>query len=392
MRINLFLAAALFAAMAITGCKKDHFGPSGGRNNGSGGGSNTPEEVKIEENPDWTVTYLGRNDYKEADGSVSRVEEFRFKYTGANYFIVRSLQEGVLQDSYDGSLKEFFTTEAKAIVDAAGDGNWYDNNGVFDKTQTGIVAFDLLFHGNYTTYLIELNAKGGITGKYAKHTHPVEEEEAVPNFSRWIGEWHVGDNYSAYDISISSAENNYFYFIDGWETGQSVSKQMNKDEDWIYARYDKNDGNLHFYGQFVSAYEDEELGDVDKMFVGTFINGTQGETVDGEGADYQWNIAHTEQDGESFSIQPEVLQFKNDAGQIEFEAPIKTMRYTRWVYKTSTWSHYNTAGVPTLPLTMTRIEVLQGPAKAHKLPVGPAVKGKHTQRGALKVHTPKTSR
>lgn len=387
MRINVILAAALVAALAVTGCKKDHFGPNGGRNNNGNGNGNQQEEVKIEENPDWTVTYLGRNDFEEADGTVSRVEEFRFKYTGNNWFIVRSLQDGVLQDSYDGSLKDFFTAEAKAVVDAAGDGKWYENNNnAFDKSQTGVVAFDLLFHGNYTTYLIELNAKGGITGKYAKHTHPVEEEEAVPNFSRWIGKWHVADGYSAYDITVSKAENNYFYFVDGWETGPSVTEQMNMDEDWIYTRYNKTDGNMYFYGQFVSAYEDETLGDVDEMFVGTYM-GPDGEYVDGEGADYQWDIAYAEQSGETFSIKPVTLEFDNG-----FTAPIKTMRYTRYVYKDKSWAHYNTGGVPTLPLTMTRIEVLQGPAKAHKLPVGPAVKGKHTQRGALKVHTPKTNR
>lgn len=383
MKANLFLAAAIVAAVAVTGCKKDHFGPNGGRGNGNG---NKQEEVKIEENPDWTVTYLGRNDFEEADGSVSRVEEFRFKYTGSNRFIVRSIKDGVLQNDYNGSLKEFFTTEAKAVVDAAGNGNWYDNNGVFDNTQTNIVAFDLLFHGNYTTYMIELNAKGGITGKYAKTSHQVEEEAAVANYTRWIGQWHVGDGYAAYDITISPVENNYFYIVDGWETGRSVAEQMDMDEDWIYARYDKSDGLLHFYGQFILAYEDEKLGDVDEMFVGTYLSATE-ELVDGEGADYQWNIAYTKQDGDKFTIEPEILEFDNG-----FKAAIKTMRYSRYAYKDKKWYHFNTAGVPTLPLTMTKIEVLQAPAKAHKIPAGPAVRGKHMQRGALKVHTPKTSR
>ena len=387
MRINVILAAALVAALAVTGCKKDHFGPNGGRNNNGNGNGNQQEEVKIEENPDWTVTYLGRNDFEEADGTVSRVEEFRFKYTGNNWFIVRSLQDGVLQDSYDGSLKDFFTAEAKAVVDAADGDKWYENNNnAFDKSQTGVVAFDLLFHGNYTTYLIELNAKGGITGKYAKHTHPVEEEEAVPNFSRWIGKWHVADGYSAYDITVSKAENNYFYFVDGWETGPSVTEQMNMDEDWIYTRYNKTDGNMYFYGQFVSAYEDETLGDVDEMFVGTYM-GPDGEYVDGEGADYQWDIAYAEQSGETFSIKPVTLEFDNG-----FTAPIKTMRYTRYVYKDKSWAHYNTGGVPTLPLTMTRIDVLNAPAKVHRMPNGPAATKNHMNRGTLKVHTPKTSR
>lgn len=391
MRINVILAAALVAAMAFTGCKKDRFGPSHGRDNN--GNENKPEEVKIVENAEWSVTYLGRADFEEADGTVSRVEEFRFKYTGSNWFIVRSLKDGVLQDSYDGSLKDFFTAEAQAVVDAAGDGKWYENNNnAFDKSQTGTVAFDLLFHGNYVTYIIEMNAKGNITGNYAKAAHKVEEESAVANYTRWIGKWRVTDGSSPYEITVSPAENNYFYTVDGWETGPNVTEQMNMDEDWIYTRYNKEDGNMYFYGQFIFAYKDDNLGDVDEMFVGTFINGTQGETVDGEGADYQLNIAHTEQDGESFSIQPEVLQFKNDAGQIEFEVPVKTMRYTRYAYKDKKWYHYNTAGVPTLPLTMTRMEVIQAPAKVHRLPAGPAVKGKHIQRGALKVHTPKTSR
>lgn len=385
MRINVILAAALVAALAFTGCKKDRFGPSG---HGHGGnGNNQSEEVKIVENPDWTVTYLGRADFEETDGSVSRVEEFRFKYTGNNWFIVRSLQDGVLQDSYDGSLKDFFTAEAKAVVDAAGDGKWYENNNnAFDKSQTGIVAFDLLFHGNYVTYIIEMNAKGGITGKYAKAAHQVEEEAAVANYIRWIGKWRVTDGSSPYEITVSPAENNYFYTVDGWETGPNVTEQMTMDEDWIYTRYNKEDGNMYFYGQFIFAYKDDNLGDVDEMFVGTYL-GPDGEYVDGEGADYQYNIAHTQQSGETFSIQPEMLEFDNG-----FKTPIKTMRYTRYAYKDNKWYHYNTAGVPTLPLTMTRIEVIQAPAKAHRLPAGPAVSKNHMNRGALKVHTPKTSR
>lgn len=385
MRINVILAAALVAALAFTGCKKDRFGPSHGHNNGNN--ENQPEEVKIVENPDWTVTYLGRADFEEADGSVSRVEEFRFKYTGNNWFIVRSLQDGVLQDSYDGSLKDFFTAEAKAVVDAADGDKWYENNNnVFDKGQTGTVAFDLLFHGNYVTYIIEMNAKGNITGQYAKVNHEVEEEVPVANYSRWIGKWHVADGYSAYDITVSKAENNYFYFVDGWETGPSVTEQMNMDEDWIYTRYNKTDGNMYFYGQFVSAYEDETLGDVDEMFVGTYM-GPDGEYVDGEGADYQWDIAYAEQSGETFSIKPVTLEFDNG-----FKAPVKTMRYTRYVYKDKSWAHYNNGGVPTLPLTMTRIEVMNAPAKVHRMPNGPAATKNHMNRGALKVHTPKTSR
>ena len=385
MRINVILAAALVAALAFTGCKKDRFGPSHGRDNN--GNENKPEEVKIVENAEWSVTYLGRADFEEEDGSVSRVEEFRFKYTGSNWFIVRSLKDGVLEESYDGSLKDFFTAEAKAVVDAAKGGKWYENNnGAFDKNQSKPVAFDLLFHGDYVTYMIEMNAKGNITGNYAKAAHQVEEEVAVANYTRWIGKWHVADGYSAYDITISPVENNYFYIVDGWETGPVVAEQMNKDEDWIYTRYNKDDGKMYFYGQFVFAYEDDKLGDVDEMFVGTYLT-PQGEIVDGDGADYQWDIAYTKQDGDTFSIQPEVLVFDNGATET-----IKYMRYTRWVYKTDSWSHYNAAGIPALPLTMTRIEVLTAPAKAHRLPNSPAVSRRHTDRGTLKVHTPKKSR
>ena len=381
MRINLFLAAAIVAAVAVTGCKKDHFGP-GGRGNGN---DNKPEEVKIVENPDWTVTYEGRDDYEEEDGTVSRVEEFRFKYTGSNWFIVRSVKDGDLEDNSEATLRSFFKDEAKAVVDAAGDGKWNENNNNVFTNKTVTVYFDLLFHGDYTTYMIELNAKGGITGKYAKHRHEVKEEEAEVNFSRWLGDWKVGDGDVFYSISISSAENNYFYYVDGWETGKAVVNEMSAPEDWIFARYDKTDGNLHFYGQFVCAYEDKDFGDVDEMFVGTYLTPTE-ELVDDEGAWNMLNIAYTKQDVDKFTIEPEILEFDNGS-----KAAIKTMRYSRYAYKDKLWYHYNTAGVPTLPLTMTALPA-SAPAKTHRMPSGPAVKGKHMQRGALKVHTPKTAR
>ena len=171
---------------------------------------------------------------------------------------------------------------------------------------------------------------------------------------------------------------------------------MNLDEDWIYARYNKKDGNLYFYGQFILNYDDdainpsdnEEFGNVDEMFVGTYLDGSAGEKVDGEGADYQYDIAHAEQDGENFSIQPESFKFDNGAS-----ATYKTMRYSRWVFRTSSWAHYNNAGVPTLPLSMVRIaKSSSAPEKGHRVAASQSFSKKHLQRNTLKVHTPKKSR
>ena len=259
---------AAIVVMAAAGCTKYvPFYPGGGDNPenpsrpGGGQGSNEQGggEVTIKECTNWGLNYVGRADYKEQDGSVSRVEEFQFNYPGNAYFLVRSITDEDFKAWYNNDVKEFMKGEVNDVVTTAKNNKVELSTLLFDHS-TGTVYFDMLIHGEYTTYMIEISKNGEMTGNYAKLRHTVVEEQAVESYLKWIGKWHVGDGYVGYDIVVSACENNYLYYVDGWETGSAVQEQMNMERDWIFARYRNSDGNLYFYGQYLMSYDDEALG------------------------------------------------------------------------------------------------------------------------------------
>ena len=391
-----FLSMAAIVVMAAAGCTKYiPFYPGGGNNQenptrpggGQGGTEQGGGEVAIKECTNWGLKYAGRADYPEQDGSVSRVEEFQFNYPGNAYFLVRSITDQDFKDWYNNDVKEFLQGEVNDIVAIAKNNNQELSSLLFDNS-TDIVYFDMLIHGVYTTYMIEISKDGKMTGNYAKLRHTVEEEQAVESYLKWIGNWHVGDGYVGYDITISACENNYLYYVDGWETGSAVQEQMNMERDWIFARYRNTDGNLYFYGQYLMSYDDESLGTyVDQMFVGTYLtnNSDSNGIVDEEGADYNYDIAHTSvADDGKIRIVPESFTFDNG-----FVATYHSMRYSRFCYDENNWAHYNNSGVPSLPLVMER---LQGAYGAAMKPARRIASKAAMRRVQLKTHVPKQTR
>ena len=392
-RVLYFLSMAAIAVMTAAGCTKYiPFYRNGGDTpednptRPGGGGQPGGSEVTIQECTNWGIQYVGRSDYKESDGSISRVEEFKFNYPGKAYFIVRSITDQDFQNWYKSDLKEFLKGEVSDVATLAKNNNASIADYAFTSANK-TVLFDMLIHGLYTTYMIEVSKDGEMTGNYAKVIHRVEEEAAVEGYLKWIGNWRVGNGQAGYDITVSSCENNYLYYIDGWETGEAVTEQMNMDRDWIYARYNKADGNLYFYGQYLMTYYEESLGtDVDQMFVGTYLTDSSDKNgiVDEEGADYNYDIAHTSiGEGGKISILPESFSFDNG-----FVATYHSMRYSRYCYDEKNWAHYNNSGVPSLPLLMEPLPY----TKAVQAPARRIATKAALRRVQLRTHVPKQQR
>ena len=380
--------------MAAAGCTKYiPFYPGGGdtpenptRPGGGQGGEQGDGDVKLNECTNWGLKYIGRTNYVEDDDSVSRVEEFQFNYPGNAYFIVRSITDQDFKDWYNNDVGEFLKGEVSDVITTAKNNNVSFTEYAF-TSDIKTIYFDMLIHGEYTTYMIEISKEGAMTGNYAKVRHTVEEEKAVDSYLKWIGNWHVSDGYVGYDIVISSCENNYLYYVDGWETGKAVQEQMNMDRDWIYARYRNADGNLYFYGQYLMSYEDETLGTyVDQMFVGTYLTSSSDANgiVDEEGADWNCDIAHTSvAENGKISIVPESFSFDNG-----YVATYHSMRYSRYCYDEKNWAHYNNSGVPSLPLVMEAIPS----TKAVQTPSKRMVSKESLRRVQLRQHVPKQER
>lgn len=357
----------VIAALAMAGCtaRPDFYPPSGGGNGrGRGDDGGTPVKQVIERT-DWKISYDGRADYTEDDGTVSRVEEFTFNYTGSAYFIVRVLTPEDMSEFYDNDIKTMLDAEVDDVVaQAENEGRkFYENTSdVFDYSVRK-VYFNLIIHGDYTAYLIEIGKDGKPTYNYAKTDIRIVEETPTEGFLEWTGTWKVTDGSVKYNIVISSCEANYLYYVDGWETGDDVQEQMTMERDWIFARY--RDSKLWFYGQYLMSYEDESLQDtsgnnvwVDQMFVGTYLtsNSDSNGEVDAEGAYAGYDIAHTvkRSDGKVV-IEPERFTFDNG-----FEAVYHTMRYSRFCYDEENWAHYNDSGVPTFTGHVVTMELVPG--------------------------------
>jgi hypothetical protein len=388
-RLLYFLSMAAIAAMAAAGCTKYiPFYPGGGDTpeNPTRPGGQGEQGVTLNECTNWGMKYIGRTNYAEDDGSVSRVEEFQFNYPGNAYFIVRSITDQDFKDWYNNDVKAFLEGEVSDVITTAKNNNVSFTEYAFTSA-IKTIYFDMLIHGEYTTYMIEISKDGEMTGNYAKLRHVVEEEVAVENYLKWIGNWHVSDGYVGYDIVISACENNYLYYVDGWETGKAVQEQMNMDRDWIYARYRNADGNLYFYGQYLMSYEDEALGTyVDQMFVGTYLTSSSDANgvVDEEGADWNCDIAHTSvAENGKISIVPESFSFDNG-----YVATYHSMRYSRYCYDEKNWAHYNNSGVPSLPLVMEAMPS----TKAVQTPARRMVSKESLRRVQLRQHVPKRER
>lgn len=340
---------AIAAMIVLGGCSTriEPYKPSGGGSHsggGSGSGGNTPQPtVQVTERTDWKVEYKGRVDYKEDDGTVSRVEEFFFNYTGDNLFFLVTLSDEDYANFYDSQVKNLIDGEVKDLnTRAQNEGKQVSEmDNVYTKRIKTLYA-DIMIHGWYNAFLVELDRNGKATYNYCRADMEVKEEEASPDYLGWLGTWNVSDGYVGYDIQVTAIENNYLYRVDGWETGPAAgSTQMNQDDDWIEARL-IDDGTLSFFIQFIASYENyESLGNVDYMFVGTYVESTGEKVDDWEG----WEIAWAENDGNGKTV----LCAANTEYEVDgkvYKPHFNGMRYSLYSYKDESWHHFHDS-VPT---------------------------------------------
>ena len=338
---------AIAAMIVLGGCSTriEPYRPSGGgSHSGGGSGGTTPQPtVQVTERTDWKVEYKGRVDYKEDDGTVSRVEEFFFNYTGDNLFFLVTLSDEDYAKFYDSEVKNLIEGEVKDLnTRAQNEGKQVSEmDNVYTKRIKTLYA-DIMIHGWYNAFLVELDRNGKATYNYCRTDMEVKEEAASPDYLGWLGTWNVSDGYVGYDIQVTAIENNYLYRVDGWETGPAAgSTQMDQDDDWIEARL-VNDGTLSFFIQFIASYENyESLGNVDYMFVGTYVESTGEKVDDWEG----WEVAWAENDGNGKTV----LCAANTEYEVDgkvYKPHFNGMRYSLYSYKDESWHHFHDA-VPT---------------------------------------------
>ena len=361
------VALAAIATLALTGCFKHE--PHGYRPDpdDDGNGGRTEEKLNLVKRTDWSVRYLGRDNATYDDGTTAVLEKFQLGCSGAVYVFPLIISPDDLNNIYgtkDGiDLLKFFDYEVGLLQqDAkANPSTALADLGVYSSKQT-TVWFNRHMHGTWIVYVPELDNKLNLTGQYAEYEFTIPEEVPTEAFSRWIGLYHVSDKYCGFDIEVSSADANYLYYVDGWETGPAVAQPMDGERDWLYARF--GDGKLIFYNQFLQVEEYDGMN-VDEVFAGTYLTTTSDNVgdLDWVGVDYEDPIAYTAMDGDKLTLQPTSIVFDN--GLVVF---YNGMRYSRLWFtdngNTVNWAFYNTAGVPSLPMNMEPITRTRSSASA----------------------------
>lgn len=345
------LALAAIASMALTGCYKQN--PVDRNDGRDPRDPREPEEEKlaVRERTDWSITYTGRVDRVFDGGVTEKMENFRISYNGSNYLLPLVIRPDDLKTVYSNDEADFFTYESDVLLqDAQSAGKSFrEMEGVLSARETSI-DFKRMLHGTWNAYLVELDRDGKPTGDYALTSFTIAEETPTEAFTRWMGTWHVTDGYCSFDIELSSAEANYLYFVDYWERGTAVAQQMDADRDWFYARFE--DGRPVFYAQFLT--NDEYNGStVDQVFAGTYLAPDSDAIgyLDWEGVDYEDPIAIPVEEDGYYVLDPIELSFDNG-----YKVYYHSMRYSRLWFDNegyANWAFYNTAGVPSFPMTMT---------------------------------------
>ena len=320
--IKTFALAAI-AALALTGCIKHepygHRPDDGGNGNGGhgGGGGNTEEKLVVRERTDWSIKYIGREDYV-TDAGVEQVERFRFVYTGKGYYIIRIVRPEDFKNAYKSDAAAFFTYEAESLLtDAKNDGVnfWQYTDEVFDA-KTPDVLFNRLRSGTWTAFLIELDATGKVTGDYAEATFTLQEEVATAAFNKWLGSWRVSNG---------------------------------MDQEYIEGEFWAPNGYLYIVSQFLGTYDDDNLGTVDELFMGNIFDSNGLTIITDEGLDLAVMVPG---EGENAELQP--LEVTLQTGSGEYTTKFHSMQYYMWAHDTGEWHPYN-SNVAALPLTMTRL-------------------------------------
>ena len=349
MRFGLWLAIAV---MTVVGCSTridpyERPVPGGGGSQGGGEGPGGGQQgggstVTLTERKDWKVEYQGRTDYQEEDHTVSRVEEFLFTYTGDKLFFLRTFSDADFESFYKSDVQALIEGEVKDLnTIAKNQGIQFEELANLYTKKTKTLYADLLIHGEYNAFLIEVDKSGKATYNYCRAKMEVLEEAASAEYNAWLGVWTVSDGYVGYDIEVSAIENNYLYRVDGWETGPAAGNtQMNEDDDWIQTRFVEDGGAMSFFIQFIASYADynKDLGDVDYMFVGTYVESGGEKVDDWEG----WEVARAVKrlDGSAVLKGGKTEYTVNN----EVYTPhYNAMRYSLYSAKVQEWTHFHDA-------------------------------------------------
>lgn len=340
-------ALAAIASLAVTGCIKhdpfDHHTDYDGGHGSHGGGGGGQETVTPKANvrEDWSIQYIGREDYVNDYGEVEEVERFRFKYKGTGRFLFRTIRPQDFDSVYKNDEVAFFQYEAETLGE----------NGETFNADTYDVLFNRMMSGNWLAFMFDLDKDGKPTYDYAELSFTIQEEDALDSYAKWLGDWRVMSGTVGYDIHIDHIDNNFLYEITGWECGDAVNFQMNME--YLEGEFWKPDGCLYIRSQYLDTYEDKDFGygDVDEVFLGNIFDSNGLTIITDEGIDVA-QMVMLEKDVAELRAANVTLETDNGTYVTQFHS----MQYYMWDHKNQEYHPYNSnAGNFKFPFSMTRL-------------------------------------
>lgn len=347
----------LIATVAVAGCMTNNDGPHRPD-------SDIPQhpEQTIQVNPDWKITYSGRQDYTEDNGSRSEVDGITVTSVDNEHYYLDIISNAQFESTYGNDLLAYLKDELDMVSQTVKDyGSSYDAE-TYVGTQT--ILFDRFRSGKWRAVAFGISSKGNLTGDYAILDFTIEEETPTENYLRWTGEWQFtgkskkdGNTDITYNVNISSEDANYLYTIRGWETGEGLRNDMSNYS--IEAIYDKFNGTMYFKGLYLETYTENDES-YDFCFFGNFMyDGSAGFTDMTPGeytiTDYVAIAEAFMISDESASIESCGLDFSHD-GTI-YGTKFTSMQYFDLPYSTNNIFTYND-DVPEFPITMSRASSL----------------------------------
>ena len=265
------ILAAVCIMVCAAACGTDD-GPH--RDNGIPGGGDNPGTgtIVLRSNPDWTITYDGRQEYEEENGSKTDVEAISLKSQDNEHYYLDIITKDQFENQYGKDLLAYLQDELEIVKQ-----NVSDYNSSFDaETSAGdqTFLFDRMRSGKWRAIAFGVTSGGNLTGDYAVLDFTIKEETPTEDFNKWLGNWKFsgkskkdGNTDIVYNVNISSSDANYLYTIRGWETGTGLRNDMSHYS--IEAVYDRFRGTMVFKGLYLETYT-ENNNTFDFSFFGNF--------------------------------------------------------------------------------------------------------------------------
>lgn len=335
--------------------------------------------ITMKQDGSFSISYDGRSKWVENGVQTDDdVDVISVKpSTDITYYVDIAYPE-YINTNYDGDPVGFFNDVLDNIASSLSDNE--DFSGYLYQGSTS-VSFDRLRHGDWTAYAFGVDYLGNLTGSWSKLDFDIDEEEATDEFNKWIGTWRIGGNANGkgtspvyYDISIGSSENNCYYTVENWETGEYADDFANQNaKDYIFeTSFDRSSGNMIFESQYLGTLQDGENGTFDVYFLGNVEKG--GETYADTGLPIA--TASLSSDGQSADVKGQDITVDIDGS---FNTSFVSMQF---IDIADEYLYIYNESVPVFPMTM---EKLSGDSQtaasvtARKLPARKATATVHTK-------------